>query len=457
LAVEAAEDASEGAKEAMGRRQANVAIALLKLGAAEHVWRLFKHSPDPRARSNLVHWLGPQGADLQSLVERLDNETDVSTRRALLLALGEFPETQLGVSARQSLIPRLRALYEAEPDAGLRAAAGWLLRIWNQDKLLNEVTKKLVQSGRPADTNAKRIGPPGPVAGPARGLTGGIAQWYVNGQGQTFVILEAGEFLMGSPFSEPDCRSDEVQHRRRIGRTFAIAATAVTKEQYRRFLEANRDVQRRNIDEYSRSDDSPQIAVDWCDAARYCNWLSAVEGIPESEWCYQPRKHGIIRWLTTDRFGEMITPAPGFLERTGYRLPTEAEWEFACRAGAMTSRYYGANEDLLPKYAWFLKNSPGDFARPTGLLKPNDFGLFDILGNTLEWCHDTYAMYPITEPDKAANDDTQNSPGDANRNRVLRGTSFLWEATNVRSARRHNYQPLTHFRDSGFRPARTYR
>ena len=80
---------------------------------------------------------------------------------------------------------------------------------------------------------------------------------------------------------------------------------------------------------------------------------------------------------------------PDALERPGYRLPTEAEWEYACRAGAVTSRYYGRSVELLGKYAWYLQNSQ-DRAWPCGQLLPNELGLFDMLGNVYEWCQEQY-------------------------------------------------------------------
>ena len=86
----------------------------------------------------------------------------------------------------------------------------------------------------------------------------------------------------------------------------------------------------------------------------------------------------------------MTIPADA-LKRTGYRLPTEAEWEYACRAGAITSRYYGLSIDLLEQYARYQANSQ-DHAWPCGSLLPNDLGLFDMLGNVYEWCQDRYML-----------------------------------------------------------------
>ena len=127
------------------------------------------------------------------------------------------------------------------------------------------------------------------------------------------------------------------------------------------------------------TDDCPQVEVDWCDAAHYCNWLSQIEGIPKSQWCYEPNAEG--------KYAQGMKPAKDFVQRTGYRLPTEIEWEYACRSGSQTSRFYGLSVELLPKYAWFLGNSDHrDRIWPVAMKKPNDYGLFDMLGNVWQWC-----------------------------------------------------------------------
>jgi formylglycine-generating enzyme required for sulfatase activity len=129
---------------------------------------------------------------------------------------------------------------------------------------------------------------------------------------------------------------------------------------------------------FSPASDGPWVAADWYTAAQYCNWLSEQEGIPRDQWCYEPGAGGYIEG--------MRIPSDVLL-RTGYRLPTEAEWEYACRAGTITTRYYGVTTDLLAKYAWFQANSQ-DHAWSCGSLLPNDLGLFDMLGNEYEWGQD---------------------------------------------------------------------
>src|SRR5205807_10525143 len=92
------------------------------------------------------------------------------------------------------------------------------------------------------------------------------------------------------------------------------------------------------------------------------------------------------------------------LNRRGYRLPMEAEWEFACRAGARTSRYYGSSLELLPRHAWYLANAE-DRTWPVGQKRPNDLGLFDMHGNVSTWCQKSARRYPPGSKERPARDD----------------------------------------------------
>ena len=426
-------DAGEEAIEALAKRQANAAVALLKMDQTDKVWPLFRHSPDPRVRTGLIHSLAPLGADVAALVRRLDEEADVSSRRALILCLGEFDAMQFPAAGRQPLVAKLLKLYRNEPDPGLHGAVEWLLRQkeWDEGNKLSEIDTRLRIDDQPQQ---------------ARRATE-KRQWYVNTEGQTFVILNADKpFRMGSSAGEPDRQADEVPHQRRIGRTYAIACKEVTKSQFRHYQEANPDVPRPNIEQFSRSDDSPQVNVDWYDAARYCNWLSKIEGIPREQWCYEPNAAG--------KYAEGMKPVAGYLRCSGYRLPTEAEWEYACRSGSRTSRYYGLNVKLLPKYAWYLDNS-GNRVWPGGMKKPNDFGLFDMLGNTWEWCDNAYEAYPVAN-DTGVSDDLGTTTDVRDKvSRVVRGGSFIRPASVMRSASRDDLVPTSRYNGLGFRVART--
>src|SRR5262249_49133654 len=156
--------------------------------------------------------------------------------------------------------------------------------------------------------------------------------WYVNSQGQTMVVIPGPvEFMMGSPPTEYGRHFDEVRHRRRIGRTFAIAAKAVTVKDYLAFRKEHAYTKW-----HAPREGCPVPETGWHMAVGYCNWLSGQEGIPETQWCYE-----------TDGKGRVTRLKENYLGLAGYRLATEAEWEYACRAGAVTARHYGESEDLL--------------------------------------------------------------------------------------------------------------
>jgi formylglycine-generating enzyme required for sulfatase activity len=262
-------------------------------------------------------------------------------------------------------------------------------------------------------------------------------QWFVNGQGQTLVVIPGPvRFVMGSPPAESGRFDSETQHKERIGRTFALAAKSVTVEEYRRFDEGYLSSER-----FAPSPDCPATRISWHQAAAYCNWLSKQEGIPEDQWCYEIE-------------GDQTRLKKGYLSLTGYRLPTEAEMEYATRAGSVTARYFGETEDLLPKYAWYQKNSQ-ERTWPVGSLKPNDLGLFDVHGNTYTWCQESYKPYPIGNESEAADDRETELAVIDTVSRVLRGGAFDYYPSYVRSAYRLNFVPTSRTNFIGFRAART--
>jgi formylglycine-generating enzyme required for sulfatase activity len=264
------------------------------------------------------------------------------------------------------------------------------------------------------------------------------------------VIEGPVEFRMGSPPTEPK-RNVTLETPRRlvIPRRFAIAAKEVTFEQWLNF-ERNHTGLRLPpsfVHQYSPGPDGPMIGLTWYIAAEYCNWLSEQEGLPREQWCYAPNQSGA--------YAEGMTIPADALERTGYRLPTEAEWEFACRSGTVTSYYFGLSIELLDKYAWYQANSK-EHAWSSGSLLPNDLGLFDMQGNVFEWVQDRVG-HSMPEKRGKVRDiiNRYESVGDKTP-RLLRGGAFNVRPTSVRSADRGVGTVSYSVTSYGFRLARTY-
>jgi formylglycine-generating enzyme required for sulfatase activity len=254
------------------------------------------------------------------------------------------------------------------------------------------------------------------------------------------VIPGPVEFVMGSPPTEQGRYSVESQHRRRIGRSFAIAAKPGTKEEFLGFLPGFGHGEMKRYPEPS----CPIGGVSWYDAAAYCNWLSKQEGIGEDQWCYE-----------TNAKGQVTKLKEKYLSLSGYRLPTGAEWEYACRAGAVTSRSYGESEELLAKYGWYSQNS-AERTWPVGGKKPNDLGLFDMHGNVWNWCQERYSgEYPRSEDENPIDDNEDGLTINSQDSRLLRGGSFDVQPVGVRSALRAASAPATRGGNVGLRPART--
>jgi len=472
-------EVSEDDKDQLAMRQARAAVALVRLGKAEEVFPLLRHSSDPRLRSFILNWLNPLGADPKVVAAELDRidssvsdrrqprggrgspdpaattsggrgspdpalpataglpptdpgqpqlmdailfHAETSIRRALILALGTFGTDRVSPGERAPLIDKLLDLYRNDPDAGIHGAAEWALRQWRQQEKLKATQAELTML---KERNDRR--------------------WYVNSQGQTFVIVEGPvEFRMGSPASEPDRDPDEIPHRRVIPRRFAVADKEVSVEQYQRFVQQNPQfgLDLSYLDKYSPDPSGPRNAVNWYEAAAYCNWLSEQEDLPKDQWCYLRNAPGA--------YAEGMTIPANVLERTGYRLPTEAEWECACRAGSMTSRYHGSI-GLLDAYARYYQENGKEHAWPGGSLLPNDLGLFDMLGNVYEWCQERSGNY---QPGKEGSiiDHITIIESVNGHVRLVRGGAFYSHPADVRSAYRTGQLPSNRNAGKGFRP-----
>ncbi|MCE9603303.1 MAG: SUMF1/EgtB/PvdO family nonheme iron enzyme [Planctomycetia bacterium] len=287
-----------------------------------------------------------------------------------------------------------------------------------------------------------------------------------NSIGTSMVVIPPGEFLMGSSDEQIEStvkiatklkayeghlnwirRVERPQHRVILSKPFALGATEVTNKQFKQFVEAtkhvsdaeqdlidNPDTKRRNQTwlnpGYDLSDELPVTNVSWNDACAFCNWLSGQEQLRPN---YRKNENGA--WVATP-------------EANGYRLPSEAEWEYACRGGTTTLYSFGDDQAELKNHAWFAANAEGR-PRAVGAKLPNPFGLYDMHGNLNEWCQDWFQT-------AYGNGSQTDPPGSSiGSSRVHRGGSWSPHATAITSAQRDSYEPRSPHLYTGFRLART--
>ncbi len=401
-------DLAQGAAtKRQAAQQAMAVIALDALGDHEVLWTRLRHAPDASTRGLLIVRLAALCPNQQRLLARLAAPgIDPGERQALLMIWAETPRGSVAAPVQARVLGLATGLFLDDPDPGVHSAAELLCARWSSGPPpLQEGQEPRVQPADP-DRPAWRVGP----------------------NGHTFAIVPGPlVFQMGSPEHEEGRFAEEPLHSRTIDRSIAVSTTEVTISQFRVF-----DSARKPDGRYTREPDCPATRVSWADAVRYCNWLSQRAGIPRQDWFYPENMRP-----------DPTVPEPS-MERSGYRLPTEAEWEYLCRAGTMTARPCGDSEELLPRQAWTWVNSQ-DRTWPVGQLLPNALGLFDTLGNAWEWCHDRgraarderpqpYTSAPAQT--SIAGDDPDPGPLSQETRRILRGGAFNDSPAKARSAHR---------------------
>jgi len=260
-----------------------------------------------------------------------------------------------------------------------------------------------------------------------------------------FVRISGGTFTMGSPVNEPGRWDDEGPQRRVTVSSFSMGINPVTVGEFRRFVNAKNHTEAKEAEatwdgsrwdtsadaswrDYFTHDNHPVVFVRWFYAIEYCNWLSVQEGLTPA---YTISGSGDNRTVTWNR------------RANGYRLPTEAEWEYACRAGTTTA--YNTVASITTVQANFYDTLGR--TTPVGNYAANGWGLHDKHGNVWEWCWDWYGSYPRN---------TQRDPAGASAgsDRVLRGGGWYSSVERVRSANRRFIAPSDWGYDTGFRLVR---
>jgi formylglycine-generating enzyme required for sulfatase activity len=366
-------------------QKARLAVVALHLGESAPARDMLRveQKADPVERNAFIKTFPTWHGDLSDLLPAIEGADDSTIRSAVCCAMAAVSPDVLGSAEKYTCELALRDWYQSKSDVGTHGAAGFALGQWKLP--LPSIT---------------------PTTRPEAGT-----HWYVNSIGMTMFLIPAGEFWMGSPDSDKDAGAGEKpQHRVRITKPFWLGMHQVTAGQFRKFFADSKHTAGtvRQEPSSSQTDDLPAANVSWDDATAFCDWLGKKEG-------------------------------------KKYRLPTEAEWEYACRAGTRTRWSFGEDESDLADHAWFLVNSNNQ-AHRVGQKRPNAWGLSDMYGNAWQWCEDRYdaGYYAHSPTDDPAGPTT-------GPERVIRGGGWLCTTSGCRSALRGGIEPPSRHDILGFR------
>jgi formylglycine-generating enzyme required for sulfatase activity len=402
------------------RMKSRLAILALFLGdehAAIDVCRM-EQRPDLGQRTAFIDEFSRWHGRLAGLHPSAAALADRSFRSALCLSLAEVAGDRLTSDDQDAWQPVLIEWYRTATDSVTHSAAGLALRRWQLSLPEITATKAPVES----------------------------RDWFVNSRGMSMLKIGKGSFSRHYP--EFDDSNPEWSQRVTLTRSYFLCDREVSVDDFLAFLndESYPASERptdwiarwegRKIDKYIVAGESyPAGLLRWFDAARFCNWLSVREGRTS---CYRPNGNKMISSPPEEREFEELE----FMEQAdGYRLPTEAQWEYACRAGTTTAFCCGSDPIVLMKYAVFLNPYP----KPCASHLPNPWGLFDMHGNVEEWCSDRFEPYSkeaVTDP-----------VGGESDHFIFRGGSYLVHSEWVRAAFRGALQPWKWVHGMGFRVA----
>jgi len=310
--------------------RANASAALVLLDRPDLGLPLLRFAPDPQARTFLIHTLGPAGVSPKAILDQLERESDPGISRAMILSLGEIPDEAWRGQQRRAA-EMVLSLYEGHPDSGIHGAAKWLLARWQRRptaefdlaRRLPVVDKRLLR--RPRDQHDL---------------------WRLNPVGRLTLTLITVELPA-------------------LARRVEIADTETSLELFKEFRASHL-----NDLEIGPDSDSPANRIMPADALEFCEWLGDQEGIEAKERCH-----------VRDSKSGLLDTVPGWTRKSGYRLMTVQEFEFAARSGTTTTRYLGDSPRFLDRYVQFARGDSPRVTVPVTDLKPNDLGFFGLLGN----------------------------------------------------------------------------
>ncbi len=408
-----------------GRARANALLLLMIARDKDERGRILaalegalRQTADRECRHHLAIYASQAQAPPDYFLDLFRNSADVGVQRASLWALGGYPRAAFPIRFSWQLwLEELSKTHRETSDPGVHAAIEWLVgTVWkepgqNAPAWLDQPAKSGSVLRNSVGMKLARV--PGKISFPMG------------------TDRKLGPPLEDIPLARPV----------RLENDFYLGTREVTVGQFRRF--------RPDFSPVSDDPERPVVFVSLLEAAQFCNWLSQAEGIPPEEWGYPPE------WLETNDWSRLVASLQAHRDRQGnkqtrgYRLPTETEWEYACRSGSTGPRSFGEDNTLLERFAYMAIQE----TRPqrVGSLVPNDFGLFDMLGNALEWTDDP------AEDAKAGSGRVGLGRGTvdpAGTRWIMRGAGFDFQPLFFRSDYRYKEFPGEKWFSYGFRVAK---
>lgn len=393
------------------RFKTRLALLALRLEDQSIALEMTRSAADPAERTHFIDELSAWHGDLVSLATIMRDVENPLFLSAVCSAVGSVTVESMTHDEQTVWLPLVMRCFESG-DAAVRSAAIWTMGRW---------------------------GIPQPAVEPAKSPRG-EQQWHVNGLGMNMVRISPGEFRRADLLG-----GSSVLHKVTLTKPFLLSDREVSVSQFQEFMndklipETQRPAEwEGEKTEISPTQQHPVQRVSWFDAVLFCNWLSRREGLTPAYERTGEKQVVLAKEYDSWRLVE---------NAEGYRLPTDAEFEYACRAGSRTKYCVGDATDLLAVYAVFNQGRTEACASK----RPNAWGLFDMHGNVWEWCHDVFAQYGDTREFV----DPEGPVGEVG-NRVLRGGCFQSEEQQLQASMRDSIQPAGRTTADGFRVARSW-
>ncbi len=394
------------------RHKTRLAIVALAMGESSHAAEMLDiKNPDPTQRATFIDLFSNWNAKLVQLADSIDQSSDEGLTSGLCLAAGRISLedlTQDEINRWRSLLVELHLHH---PSPGVHGAAAWALARWDFPLPSPPAETELREKERnePSDSEL------------SESESGSPRRWQTTPEGLTLVHVAAGTCST----TTPDGHREEVS----IDSDYLISDREISVDLFHRFIKDRQYAGNKPVDWEGENENAsptgrhPVQQVSWDDAVMFCNWLSEREG---REACYVRGDD----WTLVD-------------DANGYHLPSDGQWELACRAGSNTRFCCGASDEFLDQYAVFRRE---DHTETCGSRMCNAWGLFDMHGNVWEWTGE----YPGRFAEQAVKKDKRVKP----TSKILRGGSRGGTATQLQSDWRNWHLPRVRSQALGFRVAR---